>query len=312
MFADELNRLGKETTPLFFIIDYKRERYEIIPLSNLPKDIKFHKKDSQSQKSTNKVNLNKFPITFEKYRDKFEKIVEEIRAGNTYMLNFTQPTRIEIDLSLLDIYSSSNELFNLYYRDEFVCFTPEKFVEILDDKIYTYPMKGTISCSIKNAKDILMDSKKELSEHVMVVDLLRNDLGIVAKDINVEEFRKIEKINTKGLYQSSSKISAKLEKDWRERIGDIIYSMLPAGSISGTPKRSSCDIIEKIEEYNRGFFSGVCGLFDGDKLESYVLIRFIEKNENELFYKSGGGITIDSQVAQEYQEMIEKIYVPAI
>ena len=195
---------------------------------------------------------------------------------------------------------------------DFVCFSPEKFIDIKDNKIYTYPMKGTIDTNLDDAKNILLNSKKELAEHTMVVDLLRNDLGKVANNIKVEEFRKFSKIVTKDreLFQTSSIISADLQNNWQEKIGDIFSDLLPAGSITGTPKKSTIEILKNIENYDRGFYSGIFGIFDGINLQSFVLIRFIENINNELFYKSGGGITSDSIAKEEYEELLNKVYLP--
>ena len=195
---------------------------------------------------------------------------------------------------------------------DFVCFSPEKFIDIKDNKIYTYPMKGTIDTNLNDAKNILLNSKKELAEHTMVVDLLRNDLGKVANNIKVEEFRTFSKIVTKDreLFQTSSIISADLQNNWQEKIGDILLNILPAGSITGTPKKSTIEILKNIENYDRGFYSGIFGIFDGINLQSFVLIRFIENINNELFYKSGGGITSDSIAKEEYEELLNKVYLP--
>ena len=96
-----------------------------------------------------------------------------------------------------------------------------------------------------------------------------------------------------------------------EKIGDILTSILPAGSITGTPKKKTVEILKKIENYDRGFYTGIFGVFDGINLDSSVMIRFIQQEQNgELFYKSGGGITCDSNVNLEYQELIDKIYLP--
>ena len=173
-------------------------------------------------------------------------------------------------------------------------------------------MKGTIDTNLDDAKNLLLNSKKELAEHTMVVDLLRNDLGKVAKNIKVEEFRTFSKISTKNseLFQTSSVISADLQNNWQERIGDIFSDILPAGSITGTPKKSTIEILKNIENYERGFYSGIFGVFDGINLQSFVLIRFIENINKELFYKSGGGITSDSITKQEYEELLNKVYLP--
>jgi para-aminobenzoate synthetase component 1 len=146
----------------------------------------------------------------------------------------------------------------------------------------------------------------------MIVDLMRNDLGIVGTDIQVEKFRYAEKIKAgdKELLQVSSKITAKLPDNWKDNLGTLLSQILPAGSISGTPKKSTLNIINHVENFDRGFYTGVFGVFDGESLHSSVMIRFIEKNNDALFYKSGGGITIDSDAKSEYEELIDKIYLP--
>jgi para-aminobenzoate synthetase component 1 len=173
-------------------------------------------------------------------------------------------------------------------------------------------MKGTIDASVENAKEKILSDEKEMAEHIMVVDLLRNDLSIVAKNIQVEDFRYIEHLKTgnKELLQVSSKITGQLPDEWRDDFGNIITALLPVGSITGTPKRSTIQIIESIEDYDRGFFTGIFGYFDGKDFDSAVMIRFIEKSDEGLIYKSGGGITIESDSRSEYQEMLDKIYIP--
>jgi len=258
--------------------------------------------------SIKKSKLSKEPPPFEEYKKKFNLIIEEIKEGNVYLLNLCCKSEIRSDLSLEEIYRYAKAPFKLYLKDRFVSFTPEPFVSIKDDRITTNPMKGTINANIKNAKELLLGSKKELAEHIMIVDLLRNDLGRVAREIKVDEFRYIERVN--DILQSSSKISGKLNKPLKGNLGDILATLLPAGSISGTPKISAVNIIKKVEGFERGFFSGVCGVYDGEEFRSFVLIRFVEQEEGRLYYKSGGGITLDSDVLGEYNEMCEKIYFP--
>ena len=161
---------------------------------------------------------------------------------------------------------------------------------------------------------LLRDSKKEHAEHTMVVDLLRNDLSIIANNVTVKSFRTPIKISAgdKNLYQTVSTIEGELESDWRAKLGDILYALLPAGSISGAPKRSSVEIINRVEGFERGYFTGVFGYFDGERLDSAVSIRFIEKTKDGYVYKSGGGITVDSDPKLEYEEMIEKVYIPSL
>ena len=108
----------------------------------------------------------------------------------------------------------------------------------------------------------------------------------------------------------SSEISGKLKPEFQNKIGSILQTLLPAGSILGAPKQKTLEIILNSETYKRGFYTGVCGYFDGTNLDSCVMIRFIENKEGKLYFKSGGGITHLSKLNDEYQEMKNKIYVP--
>ncbi|QKF83107.1 aminodeoxychorismate synthase component I [Halarcobacter ebronensis] len=308
---EKLNYYGSLKEPFLFIISYDLSNFYVKPLKDLPPQIEFAI-DSQTTKSKREEELKKYPIPFAEYKKSFDILQEQIREGNSYLLNLTAKTKIETKLTLDEIYKNAKAKYKLKYFDEFVCFSPEIFIEIKENKIYTYPMKGTIDSSIKNAKKKILENEKEMAEHTMVVDLLRNDLGIVAKNIRVEEFRYLDKINAgkKELLQVSSKISGKLESTWSERVGDILVSLLPAGSVTGTPKRKTVEILKEVETYNRGFYTGVFGVFDGKSLNSAVMIRFIEKENEELYYKSGGGITCDSNAKLEYEELLDKIYLP--
>ena len=89
-----------------------------------------------------------------------------------------------------------------------------------------------------------------------------------------------------------------------------MLKLLPAGSVTGAPKQKTVEIIKEVENYNRGFYTGIAGIYDGLSLKSYVMIRFIEKDNDKLYFKSGGGITSKSDFDKEYAELIEKIYVP--
>ena len=173
-------------------------------------------------------------------------------------------------------------------------------------------MKGTIDASLDNAYQKILQDAKEMAEHIMVVDLLRNDLSIKAKNVKVEKFRYITELETgdKKLLQVSSHISGEVGSSWHENLGDILESLLPAGSISGTPKKSTLGIIDEIEGYERGYFSGVFGVYDGVSFDSGVMIRFIENTKDGYVYKSGGGITLDSDANLEYNELIDKVYLP--
>jgi para-aminobenzoate synthetase component 1 len=108
----------------------------------------------------------------------------------------------------------------------------------------------------------------------------------------------------------SSEISGILKPEFDGKLGSIMKKLLPAGSILGAPKPKTLEIILDAEGYDRGYYTGVCGWFDGKNLDSCVMIRFIEKEGDALYFKSGGGITHMSRLEDEYQEMKNKIYVP--
>lgn len=235
----------------------------------------------------------------------------ELRKGNTYLLNLTFPTPLEVEASLLEIFLASHAPFKLYFQNQFITFSPERFIKIQNNQIQTYPMKGTINAALPEAQARILANPKEQAEHTLVVDLLRNDLAMVAKQVTVNRFRYIDKIQAGAieLLQVSSEIAGRLDHNWPARIGNLLLTLLPAGSISGAPKRKTLEIIHRVETYERGFFTGIFGYFDGAQLDSAVMIRFIENQGNQLIYKSGGGITIDSVLEDEYQEMLAKVYI---
>ena len=144
------------------------------------------------------------------------------------------------------------------------------------------------------------------------MDLLRNDLSMVADNVQVKEFQRIDYIKTKqkNLLAMSSEIEGEIKPEYQNKIGTILQKLLPAGSILGAPKPKTLEIVLEAELYQRGFYTGIAGYFDGENLDSCVMIRFIEKENERLFFKSGGGITHQSDLASEYEEMKNKIYVP--
>lgn len=311
----QIDVLGQNKIPFLFIISYEQNKIFVQALDDLDDDIYYKLEDWRNypvQKRTEVFTFSLSPVSFDTYKNALNAVLEEIRSGNTYLLNLTFKTPIESSLNLKEIFTYAKAKFKLYFKDAFICFSPERFVEIEGNTISTYPMKGTINANVPHAEKIILNDEKEMAEHVMIVDLMRNDLGIIGSDIQVEKFRYVEKIKAgnKELLQVSSKITAQLPTDWRESLGTLLGAILPAGSISGTPKKSTVNIIKKIEDFDREFYTGIFGVFDGNSLRSSVMIRFIEKENDTLFYKSGGGITIDSDAKSEYEELLDKIYLP--
>ena len=314
---DLMDDLSLKKVPFFFMVDFLLEKVEVFQENEIEEeslliDFQNFKNMKTTEAENAEIELKILSESAEIYRKGFDFVQENLRQGNSYLTNYTMKSEIAINLTLKEIFYHSKAKYKVWYNDEFVFFSPETFVEIIDDQIYTHPMKGTIEASIENAVEILKNDVKEKAEHFTVVDLLRNDLSMVADDVQVDEFQRIDFIKTqqKDLYAMSSKISGKLKPEFQNKIGTVMKTLLPAGSILGAPKPKTLEIIAEAENYDRGFYTGVCGWFDGENLDSCVMIRFIEKENGKLFFKSGGGITHLSKFADEYKEMKNKIYVP--
>ncbi|MDD4357634.1 MAG: aminodeoxychorismate synthase component I [Smithellaceae bacterium] len=312
-----MNKYGNQSKPFLFVVDFacssvwvgeKQEScnkgvlFNFDGVSNYP---------SQSDLA-GKLDLNQKNITFKEYERAFKKVKSALNRGDSYLLNLTFSTPVQPACSLKDIFHLSRAKYRLLFQDRFVVFSPETFIQIRKGKISTFPMKGTIDAGLPEAESKILANNKEMAEHATVVDLLRNDLSRVATEIKVERYRYVEEIQAgnKNLLQVSSTISGQLAADYKSHLGEILFEMLPAGSISGAPKNRTLEIIEMAETHQRGFYTGVAGYFDGENLDSCVLIRYIEKTEAGFFFKSGGGITFKSKATEEYKELIDKIYVP--
>jgi para-aminobenzoate synthetase component I len=315
-----MNRLGAGSRPFLFLIGFDNDENYVLQPDAIDSRLLRYNINAAGEKQINPkrkrtFTFSRFPMPAGEYNKAFELVMDEIRSGNTYLLNLTFPTRIETDLSLEEIYEMANTTYKVWFHKRFVVFSPESFVRIHNGKISSFPMKGTLDASVPNAERIIMEDPKETAEHATIVDLIRNDLSIVAKNVRVSRFRFIDRIQTnfKDLLQVSSEITGELNTDYKQYIGNIMFSLLPAGSVTGAPKKKTLEIIRKAENYQRGFYTGICGFFDGQNLDSGVMIRFIEQaGDGTLYYKSGGGITAFSNAEKEYNELIDKVYVPFI
>ena len=302
------------------------------------------------------------PPLYEDYERSFNIVKSNIMAGNSYLTNLTCRVPVSCNLSLEEIFHRAKGKYKLLLRRKrtqaedkahlkeenieenltpFVCFSPETFVRIKGGRIYSYPMKGTLDASLPNAEKQLMEDRKEAAEHATIVDLIRNDLSRVAENVRVDKYRYIDVLHTnKGnILQTSSEISGRLPEDYPHHLGEILDAQLPAGSITGAPKDKTMQIIQEAEGYDRGFYTGIMGIYDQGELNSAVMIRFIEeetspvdfetdgeknfkakegkasegkepKASRELYFKAGGGITSKSDCQREYEEVIQKIYLP--
>jgi para-aminobenzoate synthetase component 1 len=313
---DRMNELGAKGISFAFVIDFDFKKPLIFDIGDsakilwkTPEATNYQEKQIQNGQ---KVAWNIHPVEFEKYQEAFSQVQQHIHNGDTYLLNLTMPTGITTNLSPEEIFHRSEAPYKIWLKNQFVCFSPEIFVRIKDGLISSFPMKGTISAEFENAEQILINDKKEIAEHHTIVDLIRNDLSMVSTDVQVDRFMFLDRIctNRGDLLQMSSQISGKLPENYQQQIGTILAKMLPAGSICGAPKLKTLEIIRKTETYERGYYTGIFGIFDGRNLDSCVLIRYLELVDDKLNFKSGGGITFLSDCQAEYNELIQKVYVP--
>ncbi|MBC8320851.1 MAG: aminodeoxychorismate synthase component I [Bacteroidetes bacterium] len=315
---NRINQFGKKRIPFLFIIDFDMEKPIVLPLNEIDSDEILYSVNGISNINGNnpecakEIEFKASPVSKERYLTAFNHVQKHIRHGDSFLLNLTMPSKIETNLNLKEIFACSKAKYKLLVKDQFVVFSPEIFIKTIGRKISSFPMKGTMDAALPDAEQKLLNSEKELAEHYTIVDLIRNDLSMVAKNVKVDRFRFIDKLKTNrgGLLQMSSEISGELPENYHEIIGEILIKMLPAGSISGAPKKKTIEIIREAEQYKRGYYTGIFGIFDGENIDSGVMIRYIEQKPDGLIYKSGGGITAKSNVDEEYQELIDKIYIP--
>lgn len=336
-FIQQANYYGASRTPFVFLLDFEQQKPLIVPLqqaqqAGMAYDIMFDNQRLSNQHDfaevkfckaqptnspTNPLVFNAQPISFDSYRQAFDQVGQQLHFGNSYLLNLTFATPITINIDLAQIFANTTAKYKFWLKDHFVCFSPECFVEIKHNQISTFPMKGTISAEVENAESELLNSAKEMQEHYTIVDLLRNDLSIVATDVSVRKFRYVDTIDMqqgdtqKGkILQTSSHITGNLSDNWQAQIGTILSKLLPAGSICGAPKQKTAEIIRQVEGKPRGYYTGVFGLFLGESFTSAVAIRYIEQQGEQYYFRSGGGITTMSKAEEEYDELIKKVYLP--
>lgn len=255
----------------------------------------------------------------EQYIQAFNQVQEYIKAGDCYQINLTQEFIATAQGSLLDQAQDLWKLTHAPYAGylkidnfELLSCSPELFIEFqANRKIKTRPIKGTMprfedDQQDKISKNKLSQSEKDQAENVMIVDLLRNDLSVYAEIGSVETTKLFEIESFNQVHHMVSEITAVLKEDVNPI--EMLLSALPGGSITGAPKIRAMQIIEELEGAPRGAYCGSLGYFNFDGTGRWnILIRSIQKYQNQLSLWAGGGITIASNAEAEYQECFDKI-----
>lgn len=265
------------------------------------------------------AKLNTAPdITFNEYKNALTQIKEEIADGNTYEVNYTYDWDVDYSGSELKLYEyllhKQTTPYNAFFKNEYdtvLSFSPELFFELEGSHILTKPMKGTMPRGETYEKDrenieFLKNDIKNRAENVMIVDLLRNDLGRIAKTGSVKVSKLFDVETHKTLHQMTSQIEADLEDD--VSLYEIFKAIFPCGSITGAPKISTMEIIDRVEKGNRNVYCGAIGIISPDRTVFSVPIRILQKSigQNSYKYRVGGAVVWDSDIKDEWDETFTK------
>lgn len=242
-------------------------------------------------------------ITKKEYAAKIKKIKDYLSQGLTYQVNYTFKLKFDFAGFSQGLYQDLCQSQPTSYaalintgQSNVISLSPELFFRIDKDKITVRPMKGTAPCGGT------LKSKKILAENLMIVDLLRNDLGRISKNVKVPRLFNIEKYRT--LLQMTSTVQAQLNKNLK--LKDFFTALHPSGSVTGAPKIKTMELIKSLEKEPRGVYTGAIGYLSKEKSCFNVAIRTIEIKKGKGQMGIGGGIVYDSKPESEYREALLK------
>ena len=282
-----------------------------------PKNIHSYTLEKSNKKKSNIFSMTQDIPSLEDYEESINIIKSYLGKGDTYQINFTQPKKYSISTKPLSIYREMREIIQPHcgmYIDsgeiQILSFSPERFFRKIDNIIEAFPMKGTRPRSKDYVQDELLanelyQSKKDRAEHLMIVDLLRNDLGKVCEygSIMVDDLYKVESYET--VHQMVSRVHGIINPTYHEL--NIIEALFPGGSITGAPKERAMEIIDSLENYSRGIYTGAIGtIFCNGDIDFNIGIRTMTINNNIATYPVGGGIVWDSHSKEEWKEAQQK------
>ena len=255
--------------------------------------------------------------TYQQYSEAFLQVQAYLKAGDCYQINLAQRFSVSASGDALESYLNLRKLspapYSAYLKFpnlNVMCASPERFLRVSKGLVETRPIKGTRPRSEDATQDQLLADElrqhtKDRAENLMIVDLLRNDLGksCVPGSVRVPELFKLE--SYANVHHLVSTVEGKLAEDHDAL--NVLQDCFPGGSVTGAPKHRAMQIIEQLEPDQRGIYCGSIGYvgFDGD-MDSNIVIRTLIFSGNEVHYSAGGGIVVDSNVESEYQETLDK------
>ena len=301
---------GKNKAPLAWVGVCKE------PIEIRGKDKAFYKKDIlSSSPNAYKIKNLRANISQKEYAGKIKKIKYYLEQGLTYQVNFTFKEKFDFTGDVLDLYLSLRRIQPTAYlalidtaEEQILSLSPELFFRIDRGKIIARPMKGTAKRGVTGEEDFwlradLRKSKKTRAENLMIVDLLRNDLGRISKLVRAPKLFSVEKHRT--LYQMTSTVEGELKENLK--LKEIFLSLFPCGSVTGAPKIKTMELISKLEKEPRGIYTGAIGYISPKGKSCFnVAIRTIRLKNNKGELGIGGGIVYDSRAKAEYEEALLK------
>lgn len=286
-------------------------------LDKLIRQARTNKKESLMQVHHDGEILKKSD-TLEEYEKKVEKIKQYIKDGHIFQTVLSQRWTVKTKQTGFEIYRELRKLNPspyLYYYNfgefEIIGSSPEMIVKQTDSRVYTCPIAGTRKRGKDKEEDIrlekeLLSDEKEKAEHVMLVDLARNDMGRISQlgTVKVSDFMSIQRYS--HVMHIVSLVEGK--KNGKLHPLDLVSSFLPAGTLSGAPKIRAMEIIDELESVRRGLYGGATGYLDfGGNMNLCITIRTMVKKGDRVYLQAGAGIVADSIPENEYMECCNKV-----
>lgn len=286
-------------------------------LDKLIRQARTNKKESLMQAHHDGEILKKSD-TLEEYEKKVEKIKQYIKDGHIFQTVLSQRWTVKTKQTGFEIYRELRKLNPspyLYYYNfgefEIIGSSPEMIVKQTDSRVYTCPIAGTRKRGKDKEEDIrlekeLLSDEKEKAEHVMLVDLARNDMGRISQlgTVKVSDFMSIQRYS--HVMHIVSLVEGK--KNGKLHPLDLVSSFLPAGTLSGAPKIRAMEIIDELESVRRGLYGGATGYLDfGGNMNFCITIRTMVKKGDRVYLQAGAGIVADSIPENEYMECCNKV-----
>lgn len=312
------------------ILDHLKQRAQLVIHPDCPAEIQLRVKscltDSTSYSRTEVAKPEPFELghsfqasqTESQYLDRVKNVIDYLSAGDCYQVNLAQHFSApysgdcaEAYLQLRELTPTPHGAYLGFANRKILSMSPERFVQIKQDQIQTWPIKGTAPRSSNPAEDAqlarqLMDSEKNRAENLMIVDLMRNDLSTCCKPGSIRVPALYELHSFPTVHHLVSRITGELA-DKQDPIS-VLEHCLPGGSITGAPKRRSMQIIAELEDRDRGVYCGCIGYLSCcGSMDTNIAIRTLEADGENIHAWGGGGIVMDSDPRSEYQETLDKI-----